>query len=172
MWRPRSLHADPIALLAASLPATATRFSQLALLRQPSASPILLAYVLGSLPILFAYLWCASSVSPAAQLGWFFTQQALAKQLNERRIYLVLLQLALAVYAAGEYIVNSRSRVRFDEDSTLAIPARLKERAKGRLVEVAKSVAVVNVAVWVVYVALRRTVLRTFIVHFGGQWAV
>ena len=60
----------------AALPATPTRFSQLALLRQPSAAFTLAAYLIASVPLSFAYLWCAASVSPNARLGWVFSQQA------------------------------------------------------------------------------------------------
>ena len=74
--RPES-HSDQLALpVAAALPATPTRFSQLSLLRQPTAAFTLVAYLLASVPLSSAYLWCAASVSPNARLGWVFSQQA------------------------------------------------------------------------------------------------
>lgn len=56
----------------AALPSTNTRFAQIASLRSPAATPVFISYLVGSVPILVAYLWCAGYVSSDAKLGLLF----------------------------------------------------------------------------------------------------
>jgi hypothetical protein len=120
---------------------------------------------------------------------------SLATQVNERRIYLVLLHATVGIHAAVEHLVTSKSRVSFDADSTVsrhtsnredridaqaddclplqaAIPARLTAKASGRVKAVVRSTLMVNSTFFVAYNLLRRPVLRAFLKHFGGQWAL
>lgn len=114
--------------------------------------------------------------------------------MNERRIYLVLLHAAVGVYAAAEHLVTTKSRVDFDADTNVssalrlirqssntdlgfpslqaAIPQRLTAKATGQIKPVLRSTLIVNSTFFVLYNLLRRPVLRAFLKHFGGQWAL
>lgn len=52
------------------------------------------------------------------------------------------------------------------------IPNRLIAKAAGRVNSIVRSTLIVNMAFLLGYSLLRRPVLRAFIVHFGGQWAM
>ena len=107
----------------------------------------------------------------------------------------MLLHAAVGVHAAVEHLVTAKSRVTFDADNNVgghasaqssqklhklmatlslqaAIPARLSVKASARAKSVVRSTVMVNSTFFLAYNLLRRPVLRAFLKHFGGQWAL
>ncbi|KAI5474144.1 nucleoporin protein Ndc1-Nup family protein, partial [Pseudohyphozyma bogoriensis] len=178
LWSPLALlGALPILVLrkqtlTTELPAAPTLFSRYMLLQRPAALQTFTSYLLASVPLVLAYIYAAYAASESPQLGFFFFHSGReAYQLNERRVYLHLLHLALVAYATVDHVVSSRSRVEFDADQSLTIPARLRAKATTRVPTVIASVLKVNVTFFFVYLLLRRPVLRYFVMNFAGAWA-
>ncbi|KAM0753926.1 hypothetical protein T439DRAFT_298370 [Meredithblackwellia eburnea MCA 4105] len=158
--------------LTTALPTRLTVFSRLKLLSHPSSLPIFLAYYTGAAPLFLAYVWCAHQVSTDPRLGVMFLHKGRdAWQLNERRIYLTLLHLSIAFVNSVQHIAWHRSKVEFDSDAKLAIPDRLRSRATLRLPALLRNVGIINVAFFISYVTLRRTILRVLVINFAGKWA-
>ncbi|BGP45937.1 hypothetical protein JCM10450v2_001772 [Rhodotorula kratochvilovae] len=158
--------------LTTARPPLPTRFAAFAQLRHRRiALPVFLAYLASASFLHVAYVWTASWVSSEAQLGLFFFHQGRdAWQLNERRVLLAVFHVALAAAATVQHIVEDRSQVIFDEDATLAIPARLSARARQRLPSAVRSSVTVTVAFWSSYVVFRRPVVRFLLAHVLPVW--
>ncbi|ORY72611.1 nucleoporin protein Ndc1-Nup [Leucosporidium creatinivorum] len=155
-----------------SLPSTATRFSQLSSLRNPSTLPIFLAYLFGAISLSTSYIWCAGYTSRAPQLGVLSYHEGRGLYvLNERRIFLGLLHGFIAAYATVEHILSARSRVQFDEDASAPIPARLKAKATTRAPLAIRSVLVANALFFSSYILLRQPILKLVVTSFLGSWA-
>ncbi|GAA5989355.1 hypothetical protein JCM10908_001275 [Rhodotorula pacifica] len=154
-------------------PPLPTLFARLAQVQKRTiALPIFVAYLIASVTLHFAYIWAASWASQDARLGWFFFHQGRdAWQLNERRLVLSLFHLTLAAWATVQHITEDRSQVAFDDDGSLAIPARLAARSRVRLAVAIRSAMSAWVVFWSGYVLFRRPVLRFFLAHVLPVWS-
>ncbi|GAA5990201.1 hypothetical protein JCM5350_001083 [Sporobolomyces pararoseus] len=153
-------------------PPQPTKFSQYSQLRERSSLKVFFSYLVGAAFFHFAYVWCSGYTSRDAKLGLFFYHQGRdAWQVNERRITLALFHLFLAGFATVHHVVESRSQVHFDEDTSLAIPARLANRFLLRLSATLRSTGLAFVSFWATYVVLRRPLLRFILVNLAGSWA-
>jgi nucleoporin NDC1 len=70
--RPRPHSPYLTAFDTATFPTAASRFAQWTTLLQPVVVPVFLAYAVGYVPLFYAYLWCASSVSRYPRIGLTF----------------------------------------------------------------------------------------------------
>lgn len=115
--------------------------------------------------------------------------------MNERRIILAFFHAFLAGFGTFQHVVERRSQIHFEEDTTvsfstllgrrdprsleltrvslrqLAIPTRLARKAGLRARATLRSTGVAFLAFWATYVILRRPVLRFILVNFAGSWA-
>ncbi|GAA6012974.1 hypothetical protein JCM8202_002972 [Rhodotorula sphaerocarpa] len=148
-------------------PPLPTLFARLTQVRHRATSlPILVAYLMAVSLLHFAYIWAATWASRDARLGWFFFHQGRdAWQLNERRVVLSLFHVALAAWATVQHVVEDRSQVTFDDESSSNIPARLAARGRAQLAVAVGSASSAWMAFWSAYVLLRRPVLRFFLAH-------
>ncbi|GAA5863792.1 hypothetical protein JCM1840_005768 [Sporobolomyces johnsonii] len=153
-------------------PPLPTRFAQLAQLKDRSSAQIFLTYLAGAALLHVAYVWCSGYASRDPQLGLFFFHEGRdAWQLNERRVLLGLLHVFVAAFATVQYVLEDRSQVHFEEDTSLTIPARLAAKAKLRLRAAVRSTGIAVAFFWSAYVVIRRPVLRFVLVNFAGSWA-
>ncbi|GAA5984691.1 hypothetical protein JCM11641_004564 [Rhodosporidiobolus odoratus] len=151
------------------LPTRAARLNQLG---ERSSAVVFLAYLLSTAFLHVAYVWCAGYSSRDAKLGVFFFHEGRdAWQVNERRILLGLLHVFLAAFATVQHVSTDRSQVKFDDDTTLTIPARLSARAGQRFSAAARSTVTAVLSFWIGYILFRRPILRFFLVHIAGSWA-
>ncbi|GAA5942734.1 hypothetical protein JCM3775_005030 [Rhodotorula graminis] len=158
--------------LTTARPPRPTRFAAHAqVFDRATALPIFLAYLVAATFLHYSFVWSASWVSRDAQLGWFFFHQGRdAWQLNERRVVLAVFHVVLAVAATARHILDDRSQVLFDEDTTLTIPARLAVRARQRVPIALRSAFAVTVAFWSGFVVFRRPVVRFLLAHILPVW--
>ncbi|GAA5853714.1 hypothetical protein JCM9279_000285 [Rhodotorula babjevae] len=158
--------------LTTARPPRPTRFAALAqVFERATALPIFLAYLAAAAFIQCSFVWSASWVSRDAQLGWFFFHQGRDSwQLNERRVVLFVFNVVLAVAATVRHVLDDRSQVLFDEDTTLSIPARLAARARQRVPIALRSAFAVTVAFWSGFVVFRRPVVRFLLAHVLPVW--
>ncbi|GAA5830168.1 hypothetical protein JCM3766R1_002807 [Sporobolomyces carnicolor] len=153
-------------------PPLPTKFAQYSQLRDRSTLKIALTYFTGAALFHFAYIWCASYASKEPRLGLFFYHQGRDTwQVNERRIILAFFHAFLAGFGTFQHVVERRSQIHFEEDTTLAIPTRLARKAGLRARATLRSTGVAFLAFWATYVILRRPVLRFILVNFAGSWA-
>ncbi|GAA5896308.1 hypothetical protein JCM8208_001844 [Rhodotorula glutinis] len=159
-------------VLTTARPPRPTRFAALAqVFERAIALPIFLAYLVAATFLHYSFVWAASWVSRDAQLGWFFFHQGRdAWQLNERRVVLAVFHVVLAVAATVRHILDDRSQVLFDEDTTLTIPVRLVARARQRVPIALRSAVAVTVAFWSGFVVFRRPVVRFLLAHVLPFW--
>ncbi|GAA5828296.1 hypothetical protein JCM5353_003289 [Sporobolomyces roseus] len=153
-------------------PPLATKFATYSQLRQRSTIRVFLAYWFGATAFHFAFVWCATFTSSDSRLSLFFYHQGRDTwQINERRITLGLLHCFTAAFATGQHVVKDRSQVEFDQDTSLAIPARLLTRSTSILRSSIRSTSITFLSFWTSYVLLRRPILRFILVNFVGPWS-
>ncbi|GAA5885250.1 hypothetical protein JCM6882_009539 [Rhodosporidiobolus microsporus] len=158
--------------LTTARPPLPTRFAQLAQLRDRSSLFVFVAYLISSSVLLVTYVNCVGWVSRDAKLGFFFFHEGRDSwQLNERRVLLALLHTFLGIFGMVQHVLNDRSQVHFDDDTSLAIPARLSARATQRIPTAFRSAFTAVMSFWTAYILLRRPILRFFLVNVFGSWA-